>query len=92
MTLFVFWIPEIATCYGSDMTEHALNHRFRKIRAQALLIKEGRMAGFDMKHLAVEENELPSTKESVHKDSTSTTETSFSCPFLDFSVSRGRLD
>ncbi|KAG5916727.1 hypothetical protein E4U42_007527 [Claviceps africana] len=55
----------IAACYGSDMSEHALNHRFRKIRAQSLIIKLGREVGFDMRHLCVDENKLPSTKEAV---------------------------
>ncbi|KAG5931135.1 hypothetical protein E4U53_001936 [Claviceps sorghi] len=55
----------IAACYGSDMSEHALNHRFRKIRAQSLVIKLGRERGFDMRHLCVDENKLPSTQEAV---------------------------
>ncbi|KAG6236850.1 hypothetical protein E4U25_003274 [Claviceps purpurea] len=58
---------EIAACYGSDMSEHALNHRFRKIRAQSLVIKTGRERGFDMRDLCVDDNELPSTKEGVDK-------------------------
>ncbi|KAG6012286.1 hypothetical protein E4U54_007627 [Claviceps lovelessii] len=55
----------IAACYGSDMSEHALNHRFRKIRAQSLVIKLGRERGFDMRDLCVDENKLPSTQERV---------------------------
>ncbi|KAF4120234.1 hypothetical protein GMORB2_3361 [Geosmithia morbida] len=33
---------EIAACYGSDMTDAALNHRFRRLRAEAVIISEGR--------------------------------------------------
>ncbi|KAG5975718.1 hypothetical protein E4U55_007593 [Claviceps digitariae] len=55
----------IVACYGSDMSEHALNHRFRKIRAQSLVIKLGRERGFDMRDLCVDENKLPSTQEAV---------------------------
>ncbi|KID77501.1 hypothetical protein MBR_03820, partial [Metarhizium brunneum ARSEF 3297] len=57
---------EIAACYGSDMTEHALNHRFRRLRAQALIIREGRPQGFDMKHLSVEDN-MPTAQDAVDK-------------------------
>lgn len=63
-------VPEIAACYGSDMTEHALNHRFRRLRAQALIIREGRPQGFDMKHLSVEDN-MPTAQDAVDKTSTS---------------------
>lgn len=62
--------PEIAACYGSDMTEHALNHRFRKLRSQALIIKEGRKKGLDAKGLTADETSLPATKEGVDKTST----------------------
>ncbi|KAK2603705.1 hypothetical protein QQS21_004081 [Conoideocrella luteorostrata] len=58
---------EIALCYGSDMTEHALNHRFRKIRAHGSIIKLAREEGYDMRSLSVDENSLPSTKEAVDK-------------------------
>lgn len=54
------------------MTEHALNHRFRRVRAQALVIQEGRKAGFDIKDLATEEKVLPVTQESVDKNSMTT--------------------
>ncbi|KAG6000805.1 hypothetical protein E4U21_005003 [Claviceps maximensis] len=55
----------IAACYGSDMSEHALNHRFRKIRAQSLVIKLGRERGFDMRDLCADETQLPLTQEAV---------------------------
>ncbi|GAO18575.1 hypothetical protein UVI_02021630 [Ustilaginoidea virens] len=59
--------PEVKWNY-KDMTEHALNHRFRKTKAHAVIIKEGRALGFDMKNLSVDENELPTTKEAVDKN------------------------
>ncbi|KAJ3495846.1 hypothetical protein NLG97_g3090 [Lecanicillium saksenae] len=58
---------EIAACYGSDMTEHALNHRFRHIRAQIEIIWAGRDAKLDMKHLIVDESVLPKTVAAVDK-------------------------
>lgn len=61
--------PEIATCYGSDMTEHALNHRFRRLRAQAVIIREGRAQGFDMRNLLVEDN-MPTAQDAVDRNST----------------------
>ena len=51
------------------MTEHALNHRFRRVRAQAVVINEARQHGFDIKNLATDEKHLPATQESVDKDS-----------------------
>lgn len=50
------------------MTEDALNHRFRRLRAEAVIIRHGRDAGFDMKHLSVED--LPKTQATVEKNST----------------------
>lgn len=51
------------------MTEHALNHRFRRLRAQAIIVREGRQQGFDMRDMFVEEGSLPTTQESVDKQS-----------------------
>ena len=50
------------------MTEHALNHRFRRYRAETLIIREGRKAGFDPKDLPTEG--LPNTQEAVGKNRT----------------------
>ncbi|ODA81726.1 hypothetical protein RJ55_00229 [Drechmeria coniospora] len=58
---------EIAACYGSDMTEHALNHRFRRLRAQAAIVREGRQLGFDSKNLPASE-ELPIKLEDVDRN------------------------
>lgn len=52
------------------MTEHALNHRFRIIRAQCGIIRDGLAAGFDMKDLPVEPSGNPRTIEAVDKNST----------------------
>ncbi|KKP00466.1 hypothetical protein THAR02_07438 [Trichoderma harzianum] len=57
---------EIAACYGSDMTEHALNHRFRRLRAQSVIIREGRNQGFDPKNICPD-GDLPATQEAVEK-------------------------
>lgn len=49
------------------MSKDALNHRFRRLRAQAKIIQSGREQGYDMKDLDEEKN-LPGTQESVdHK-------------------------
>ncbi|UKZ83549.1 hypothetical protein TrVFT333_011358 [Trichoderma virens FT-333] len=58
---------EIAACYGSDMTEHALNHRFRRLRAQSVIIREGRNQGFDPKNIC-QDGDLPATQEAVEKN------------------------
>ncbi|KAM5342632.1 hypothetical protein ACJ41O_013598 [Fusarium nematophilum] len=58
---------EIVACYGSDMTEHALNHRFRRVRAQANIIQVGREQGLDIKDLTTDENVLPGTQGSIEK-------------------------
>ncbi|EQL00973.1 hypothetical protein OCS_03315 [Ophiocordyceps sinensis CO18] len=60
---------EITACYGSDMTEHALNHRFRRLRAQALIVHEARRVGLDIKEMMAPDD-LPNTKEAVDKNST----------------------
>lgn len=61
---------EIAACYGSDMSEHALNHRFRYIRAQSEIIMAGRKAKLDVKDLTTDESSLPKTVGAVDKKST----------------------
>lgn len=61
---------EICACYGSDMTDYALNHRFRRIRTQAVIIKEARSQGLDLKELSVDENVLPDKQGAVDKKST----------------------
>ncbi|EGX91462.1 hypothetical protein CCM_05620 [Cordyceps militaris CM01] len=58
---------EIAACYGSDMSEHALNHRFRYIRAQSEIIMAGRKAKLDVKDLTTDESSLPKTVGAVDK-------------------------
>ncbi|KAM3564696.1 hypothetical protein ARSEF4850_001725 [Beauveria asiatica] len=50
-----------------DMTEHALNHRFRHIRAQTEVILEGRKANLDVKNLTTDESSLPKTVGAVDK-------------------------
>ncbi|KAJ2958594.1 hypothetical protein NQ176_g11174 [Zarea fungicola] len=59
---------EIAACYGSDMTEHAANHRFRHIKAQSEIIIAGRKANLDMKHLTADETVLPKAVGAVDKN------------------------
>jgi hypothetical protein len=49
------------------LTEPALNHRFRHIRAEALIIKEGRKLGFDMRSLPFEDT-LPGTQGAVDRN------------------------
>ncbi|KOS19767.1 hypothetical protein ESCO_000575 [Escovopsis weberi] len=58
---------EIVACYGSDMTEHALNHRFRRLRAQAVIIREGRKTGLDIKDMIADGDKLPSTQDAIDK-------------------------
>ncbi|KAH7318684.1 hypothetical protein B0I35DRAFT_409535 [Stachybotrys elegans] len=57
---------EICACYGSDMTEHALNHRLRRLRAQCAIVREGRLQGYDMKDLGPIDD-LPQKQEDVDK-------------------------
>ncbi|CAJ0554211.1 Ff.00g127230.m01.CDS01 [Fusarium sp. VM40] len=59
---------EIAACYGSDMTDHALNHRFRKVRATVNIINDARVQGLDIKDLTTDENLLPSTQAAIDKN------------------------
>ncbi|RFU73663.1 hypothetical protein TARUN_8586 [Trichoderma arundinaceum] len=58
---------DITACYGSDMTEHALNHRFRRLRAQSVIVREGLKQGYDPKYLNPDGN-LPATQEAVEKN------------------------
>lgn len=51
------------------MTEAALNHRFRRLRAEALVITEGRSKGFDMKGLKLGDD-MPRIQGDVDKNST----------------------
>ncbi|KAM0475355.1 hypothetical protein ACHAPX_007109 [Trichoderma viride] len=55
---------EIVACYGSDMTEHALNHRFRRLRAQVVIVREGRGKGLDPKKIRAD-GDLPGTIDAV---------------------------
>ncbi|KAF4970666.1 hypothetical protein FZEAL_9991 [Fusarium zealandicum] len=50
------------------MTEHALNHRFRRVRAQANIVSVAREQGLDMKDLSTDENILPSTQGAIDKN------------------------
>ncbi|KAM0435162.1 hypothetical protein ACHAPT_003252 [Fusarium lateritium] len=59
---------EIVSCYGSDMTENALNHRFRRMRAQASLITEARARELDMKELSTDESILPAIQGAIDKN------------------------
>ncbi|KAK1243579.1 hypothetical protein MKX08_001717 [Trichoderma sp. CBMAI-0020] len=55
---------EIVACYGSDMTEHALNHRFRRLKAQVVIVREGRSKGLDPKNIHAD-GDLPATIDAV---------------------------
>jgi hypothetical protein len=57
---------EIVASYGSDMTEDALNHRFRRLRAESTIIREARTEGLDMRDFIVSES-LPKTINQVDK-------------------------
>ncbi|PHH71283.1 hypothetical protein CDD80_5392 [Ophiocordyceps camponoti-rufipedis] len=57
---------EIVACFGSDMTEHALNHRFRRLRAQAHIIRDARAQGFDIKNLSVADD-LPAKIDDIDR-------------------------
>ncbi|RDA86564.1 hypothetical protein CP532_6010 [Ophiocordyceps camponoti-leonardi (nom. inval.)] len=57
---------EIAACIGSDVSENAINHRFRPIRAQATIIREARAQGLDIKDL-LSQDELPATQDAIDK-------------------------
>lgn len=51
------------------MTPDALNHRFRKLRAEAVIVNEARsQGGYDMRDLPTEN--LPKTQQAVDKKST----------------------
>lgn len=55
------------------MTDHALNHRFRKVRATVNIINDARAQGLDIKDLTTDENLLPSTQAAIDKNSTAPT-------------------
>ncbi|KAM3428619.1 hypothetical protein MY4824_008714 [Beauveria thailandica] len=58
-------------CNGAaDMTGHALNHRFRHIRAQTEVILKGCKANLDVKNLTTDKSCLPKTIGAVDKKST----------------------
>lgn len=57
-------VIDIAACFGSDMTEDALNHRFRRLRAESTIVREGRAAGLDMRDLPVVDS-LPKAQREV---------------------------
>lgn len=46
------------------MTEHALNHRFRRLKAQVIIVREGRSKRLDPKNLLAD-GELPATIDAV---------------------------
>lgn len=46
------------------MTEHALNHRFRRLRAQVVIVREGRGKGLDPKNICADAD-LPGTIDTV---------------------------
>lgn len=46
------------------MTEHALNHRFRRLRAHVVIVREGRGKGLDPKNMAADAD-LPNTIDAV---------------------------
>ncbi|KAM3427602.1 hypothetical protein NHJ13734_008922 [Beauveria thailandica] len=55
-------------CDGAaDMAEHALNHRFRHVRAQTEVILKGRKANLDVKNLTTDKSSLPKTVGAVDK-------------------------
>lgn len=51
------------------MTEAALDHRFRPVRAEAIIISEARKQGLDMKDMKLGDD-LPKTQGSVDINST----------------------
>ncbi|KAF4449985.1 hypothetical protein F53441_6833 [Fusarium austroafricanum] len=53
--------PEVKWNYK----DHALNHRFRKVRATVNIIHKAREQGFDVKDLTTDENLLPSTQGAI---------------------------
>lgn len=54
------------------MTENALNHRFRRLRAQSVLIREAAKKNYDMKNLDPDENNLPGTQGEIDLSRTTT--------------------
>ncbi|KAG9255286.1 uncharacterized protein F5Z01DRAFT_635570 [Emericellopsis atlantica] len=59
---------DITECFGSDLTKDALNHRFRRLRAEAVIIAEARQQGLDMKNLDSSDS-LPTAQKDVDKSS-----------------------
>ncbi|KAI6782897.1 uncharacterized protein J7T54_002056 [Emericellopsis cladophorae] len=57
---------DITECFGSDMTKDALNHRFRRLRAEAVIIAEARQQGLDMKNLDSSDS-LPTAQKDVDR-------------------------
>jgi hypothetical protein len=55
-------------CFGSDLSEDALNHRWRRLRAETTIVREGRAKGLDLKNLPVSED-LPKKQGEVDKNS-----------------------
>ncbi|RDA94407.1 hypothetical protein CP533_2229 [Ophiocordyceps camponoti-saundersi (nom. inval.)] len=55
---------EIAACMGSDVSENAINHRFRPIRAQASIVRQARGQGIDIKDMLSQE-QLPTTLDAI---------------------------
>ena len=65
------------------MSENALNHRFRRLRAQAVLIREAAKQKLDMKNLDPDENNLPGTQGEIDLPRTTTPFLHHAChPFL----------
>src|SRR5262245_56080582 len=60
---------EIQKCYGSDMTEVALQHRFRPLKTQAQIVRLGLQVGLDPAGLTHEDSALPRDQNKIDKDS-----------------------
>lgn len=52
------------------MTENALNHRFRRLKTQTLIIRKAREQGFDIKDMTCNEAILPIAQDRVDIEST----------------------
>lgn len=46
------------------MTDHALNHRFRRLKAHVVIVREGRDKGLDPKNIRAD-GDLPATIDAV---------------------------
>jgi len=71
---------EVAECFGSDITEHAVQHRFRVIRAHAEIVRLGRAAGQDPAFLPAEPMDNPRTIDKVDKRGARPPYLPFPCP------------